>query len=67
MHHKVLHNKLQSISVQGSKLNWFESYLSNRQQVTKIGDFMSSQVSSFKFILLQNALWPNGQITHNLH
>ena len=42
VHHKVLLNKLQSIGVQGSELNWFESYLSNRQQVTKIGDFMSS-------------------------
>ena len=42
MHHKVLLNKLQSFGVQGSELNWFESYLSNRQQVTKIGDFMSS-------------------------
>ena len=42
VHHKVLLNKLQSIGVQGSELNWFESYLYNRQQVTKIGDFMSS-------------------------
>ena len=42
VHHKVLLNKLQSIGVQGSELNWFESYLSNRQQVTKIGDFMPS-------------------------
>ena len=24
-------------------------------------------MASFKFILLQNALWPNGQIMHNLH
>ena len=42
VHHKVLLNKLQNIGVQGSELNWFESYLSNRQQVTKIGDFTSN-------------------------
>ena len=28
--------------MQGSELNWCESYLSNRQQVTKIGDFTAS-------------------------
>ena len=42
VHHKVLLNKLQNIGVQGFELNWFESYLSNRQQVTKIGDFTSN-------------------------
>jgi hypothetical protein len=41
VHHQVLLNKLQSFGVQGPELNWFESYLSNRQQVTKIGDFVS--------------------------
>ena len=28
---------------------------------------VSSFKCSFKFSLLQNVLWPNGQITHNLH
>ena len=42
VHHKVLLNKLHGFGVRGHELRWFKSYLSNRQQVTKIGDFVSS-------------------------
>lgn len=39
--HKTLLHKLQSYGVKGSTLEWFNSYLSNRQQRTKVNNTIS--------------------------
>ena len=55
---KVLLNKLQRIGVQGSNFNWFESYLSNRQHVTKIGELISGPAFVNVGVLQGSILWP---------
>ena len=43
VHHNVLINKLQSLGIYGLGLGWFSSYLSDRYQVTKVGDHYSTK------------------------
>ena len=45
VHHEVLLNKLVSIGVCGLELEWFSSYLSDRFQVTRVNDHLSSKAS----------------------
>ena len=40
--HQILLKKLTKIGVKGLELDWFQSYLSNRQQYVQIGDCASS-------------------------
>ena len=40
--HSILLKKLSKIGVNGRELDWFESYLTNRQQYVQIGDCKSS-------------------------
>ena len=36
VNHNILPNKLEHFAIRSTPLNWFESYLSNRQQFVKI-------------------------------
>ena len=36
--HKILTKKLEFYGIKGGNLRWFESYLSNRKQITTYGD-----------------------------
>ena len=40
--HQILQKKLEKIGVKGLELEWFKSYLSNRQQFVQIGDCAST-------------------------
>ncbi len=42
--HEILLCKLKNIGFRRSSLTWFESYLSGRNQVTVVGDSVSSQL-----------------------
>ena len=53
--HKILPSKLQNYGVRAIAKNWFESYLTNRKQVVKVGNFLSGQ----KFI---TCVVPQGRI-----
>ena len=46
VNHKILLNKLEHFGIRSTPLNWFESYLSNRQQYVKI----SQQISDCKTV-----------------
>ena len=46
VNHKILLNKLEHFGIRSTPLNWFESYLSNRQQYVKI----SQQISNCKTV-----------------
>ena len=37
--HTILCHKLKNNGVQNKELSWFESYLSNRKQYCRVGDF----------------------------
>lgn len=39
---KILLQKLQNVGIRGVALDWFSSYLSDREQVTKIGEVVSN-------------------------
>ena len=41
--HKILISKLENYGLRGILLQWFESYLSNREQVVKIGNVLSKK------------------------
>ena len=41
--HKILLSKLQDYGIRGIAKNWFESYLTNRKQVVKVGNVLSGQ------------------------
>ena len=41
--HKILISKLENYGLKGTLLQWFESYLSNREQVVKIGNVLSKK------------------------
>ena len=43
VHHEVLIKKLISIGVQGRELDWFSSYLTEQNQVTKVNDHHSNK------------------------
>ena len=42
--HAILLHKLKSVGLDNNSLNWFESYLSSRQQVTSIDNTLSSSL-----------------------
>ncbi|CAB4031800.1 Hypothetical predicted protein, partial [Paramuricea clavata] len=42
--HAILFCKLKSVGLDDNTLNWFESYLSSRQQVTSIDNTLSSSL-----------------------
>jgi sarcosine oxidase/L-pipecolate oxidase len=42
--HAILLCKLKSVGLDDNSLNWFESYLSSRQQVTSIDNTLSSSL-----------------------
>ena len=42
--HVILSRKLKSIGLDDNSLNWFKSYLTNRQQKTSINDTLSSSL-----------------------
>ena len=39
--HSILKNKLKAISLDGNAIAWFDTYLTNRMQVTDVGGFFS--------------------------
>ena len=41
--HKILISKLENYGLRGTTLQWFESYLSNREQVVEIGNVLSEK------------------------
>ena len=41
--HKILLKKVQSVGIDGKLLKWIESFLTNRQQQVRIGDFLSDK------------------------
>ena len=53
--HPILIKKLQSFGVSGLGLDWFISYLSDRQQVTQVGTAMSD-VANVKFGVPQGSI-----------
>ena len=44
--HKILFKKLENIGIRGFLLNWFKSYLTNRQQITEVNKTVSKQAST---------------------
>lgn len=44
INHKLLIKKLERYGIRGVVLHWIKSYLSNRQQFVKMGDFQSSNL-----------------------
>ena len=40
-HHSIIENKLKAIGLDGNAIAWFDAYLTNRMQVTKVGGFFS--------------------------
>lgn len=44
VNHEILINKLYNAGFRGVVLDWFRSYLSDREHVTKVGDFLSGSI-----------------------
>ena len=44
VNHNILHHKLNHYGVRGTESNWFKSYLSTRQQHTKLAVFLQKML-----------------------
>ena len=53
--HDILLSKLQNIDFSQGALDWFQSYLSNRQQCVRIGDAVS-KVLPLEFVVPQGSI-----------
>ena len=57
-HHIVLHRLQHYFGVSGSVLNWFQSYLSNRQQIISINDVQSDSAPHYFGVPQRSVLGP---------
>ena len=48
--HKILISKLENYGLKGTVLQWFESYLSNREQVVKISNVLWIYLDKCRYI-----------------
>lgn len=54
--HEILFAKLQNAGIRGTALDWFKSFLSNRKQRVKIGDYISESLCSIDISVLQGSI-----------
>jgi len=56
INHKILFDKLENAGIRGIALDWFKSYMQNRKQRVKVGQFLSNNIRNIDLGVLQGSI-----------
>ena len=56
INHQILFDKLENAGIRGIALDWFKSYMRNRKQRVKVGQFLSNNIKNIDLGVLQGSI-----------